>query len=196
MSQSEYVGSAPAPAGERDEPLKVAMRQARIEAADRTAVVVDLHDAELARLEILNEALTPLFASLPPGIEMFERGVTRGEPARLWVDMIAHVVMGRDKRTYRFVQDTRYGRRVLSESTEANETVRAVTQYVARRMIERERALAGDTTPLTREVEAGRGARRKRRRRGVGLFVLGVLFGSVAAIGGLIAAVLFFYPAG
>ena len=37
--------------------LRDALRQARIDAADRTGVVVDLRDAEVARLEILNEAL-------------------------------------------------------------------------------------------------------------------------------------------
>ena len=38
-------------------PLKAAMHAARIEAAERTSVVVDLRDAEVARLELLNEAL-------------------------------------------------------------------------------------------------------------------------------------------
>ena len=42
--------------------LKDAVREARIEATERTAVVVDLRDAELARLELLNEALEPVFA--------------------------------------------------------------------------------------------------------------------------------------
>src|SRR5262249_47505632 len=60
---------------------------------------------------------------------------------RLWIDVVAHVVMGRDKRMYRFVQDTRFGRIVLAESHDAAVIVDAVAQYVARRMIERERAL-------------------------------------------------------
>ena len=34
-------------------PLKAAMHAARIEAAERTSVVVDLRDAEVARLELL-----------------------------------------------------------------------------------------------------------------------------------------------
>src|ERR1700732_3329168 len=87
--------------------LKEAVRQARIDMAERTGVVVDLHDAEVARLEILNETLDPLFADIPPEVERFERGIPRGAPPRLWVDMIAHVVIGRDKRIYRFLQDTR-----------------------------------------------------------------------------------------
>ena len=103
--------------------LKEAVRQARIDMAERTGVVVDLHDAEVARLEILNEALDPLFADIPDEVELFERGITRGDPPRLWIDMIAHVVMGRDKRLYRFVQDTRYGRRVLGETADASSFV-------------------------------------------------------------------------
>ena len=46
--------------------LKEAIRDARIETAERTGVVVDLRDAELARLELLNEALDPLFEEIPP----------------------------------------------------------------------------------------------------------------------------------
>ncbi len=194
MSESESVGAATA-REPRESPLKIAVREARIEAAERTAVIVDLHDAELARLEILNDALAGVFADVPAGVEIFERGITRGDPPRLWIDMVAHVVMGRDKRIYRLVQDTRYGRRVLAESAVVEDLVRAVTQYVARRLIERERALSGDTTPLTQEARVFAGARRRRRWRGFGLFLLGVLVGGLAALGALIAAVLVFYPA-
>jgi hypothetical protein len=121
--------------------LRDALRQARIEAADRTGVVVELRDAEVARLEILNEALDPLFAEIPPGIEMFDRGISQGDTPRLWIDMVAHVAMGRDKRMYRFVQDTRHGRVVLAEAHDVPAIVKAVTDYIARRMIEREHAL-------------------------------------------------------
>ena len=96
--------------------LRDALRQARIEAADRTGVVVELRDAEVARLEILNEALDPLFAQVPEQIDLFDRGISQGETPRLWIDVVAHVVMGRDKRIYRFVQDTRFGRIVIAES--------------------------------------------------------------------------------
>lgn len=125
-------------------PLKEAVREARIEVAERSGVVVDLRDAEMARLELLNEALDPLFADIPAGVELFDRGVSRGDVPRLWIDVIAHVEMGRDKRQYRFVQDTRYGRAVLGESHEIPEMVQAVTRYVARRLVERERALTDD----------------------------------------------------
>jgi len=107
--------------------LKEAIHQARAEAAERTNVIIDLRDAELARLELLNEALNPLFAEVPPEVDLFDRGISRGETPRLWIDVLAHVAMGRDKRLYRFLHDSRMGRRVLAESYEIPDVVQAVT---------------------------------------------------------------------
>ena len=140
------------------------MHQARVEAAERTSVVVDLRDAELARLELLNEALNPLFAEVPPEVDLFDRGVSRGETPRLWIDAVAHVAMGRDKRIYRFLHDSRMGRRVLTESHDIPDIVQAVTTYVARRLVERQRALEGDPALLSR-VRPGEAHRYYRRRR-------------------------------
>jgi hypothetical protein len=156
--------------------LRDALRQARIEAADRTGVVVDLRDAEVARLEILNEALDPLFAQIPEQIDLFDRGVSQGETPRLWIDVVAHVVMGRDKRIYRFVQDTRFGRIMIAESHEVAAIVDAVTDYVARRMIEREHALVA--TPMAEPVEI-----EKPRRSGFWTFALGFIVGAAALFG-------------
>src|ERR1700756_1060810 len=80
--------------------LRDALRQARIDAADRTGVVVDLRDAEVARLEILNDALDPLFKQVPEQVDLFDRGISQGETPRLWIDVVAHIMMGRDKRIY------------------------------------------------------------------------------------------------
>ena len=153
--------------------LRDALRKARIEAADRTGVVVDLRDAGVARLEILSEALDPLFGQIPDTVDLFDRGISQGETPRLWIDVVAHVLMGRDKRIYRFVQDTRFGRIVLAESHDVPVIVTAVTDYVARRMIEREHAMVA--TPIV-EPEAPK----KPRRRGFGMFVLGFLLGAAA----------------
>jgi hypothetical protein len=156
--------------------LRDALRRARIEAADRTGVVVELRDAELARLEILNEALDPLFAEVPAQIDLFDRGVSQGETPRLWIDVVAHIVMGRDKRIYRFVQDTRFGRIVLAESHDVPVIVDAVTGYIARRMIEREHAMVA--MPVSEPA-----VEQKPRRRGLGMFVLGFVLGAVALFG-------------
>src|SRR6059058_164919 len=154
--------------------LRDALRQARIEAADRTGVVVELRDAEVARLEILNEALDSLFAEVPGQVDLFDRGVSQGETPRLWIDVVAHVLMGRDKRIYRLVQDTLFGRIVLAESHDVPVIVDAVTDYVARRMIEREHAMVA--TPMAEEPKA----EAKPRRRGWGMFVLGFILGAAA----------------
>ena len=170
-------------------PLQRAVHQARIEAAERTSVVVDLRDAESARLELLNEALDPLFAAVPADVELFDRGLNRGDTPRLWIDPVAHIVMGRDKRTYRFLYDTRIGRRVLAKSHEIADIVKAVTDYVARRLIERERALAEDSEFAAR-IDRGEARRqtRRRRRRGLIAFVLGFVACLLALV--LAAAIL------
>src|ERR1700674_4061363 len=98
--------------------LKDALRKARVDQAERTGVVVDLHDAEVARLELLNEALDSLFDEIPSAVDLFDRGISRGETPRLWIDAVAHVAMGRDKRGYRFLHDSNIGRHVLAESHE------------------------------------------------------------------------------
>lgn len=157
--------------------LRDALRQARIEAADRNGVLVELRDAEVARLEILNDALDPLFAEIPAGVDMFDRGISAGDTPRLWVDMVAHVLMGRDKRMYRFVQDTRYGRVVIAESHDVPAVVKAITDYIARRMIEREYALV--TTPAPAAVATPV----RKPRSGVWPFLFGVVLGAAALFG-------------
>lgn len=186
-----------------------ALRAARIDEAERTGVVVDLRDAEAARLQILNDALDPLFAQIPDTIDLFERGISQGDIPRLWLDMTAHVMMGRDKRAYRLVQDTRFGRKQLAESHDIATMVDHITTYVARRMIEREKAIAGQEISaeqagvremVPNAVQAGgaqgkdfssgasQGAkaqgealtRAPRRGSGIGTFILGVIVGAAA----------------
>ena len=170
------------PEESRPQRLKDALRKARVESAERSGIVVDLHDAEVARLELLNEAIEPLFREIPAEVDLFDLGISRGETPKLWIDAIAHVAMGRDKRVYRFVQDTRYGRKVLAESVHISEIVQAATKYLAQRLVERERALADIGTPLVGDLRReARYERRKRRRRAIAIFLLG-LFAGVAVL--------------
>jgi len=170
-------GAAPADAQSPSQ-LKQAIHQARVEAAERTNVIVDLRDAELARLELLNEALNPLFAEVPPEVDLFDRGISRGETPQLWIDALAHVAMGRDKRLYRFLHDSRMGRRVLAESHEIPDVLGAVTTYVARRLVERQRALEADPDLLARVSEKmARHYRWRRRRRTLAILALGFVAG-------------------
>ena len=161
--------------------LTAAVRDARIEAAERSGVVVDLRDADVARLELLNEALDPPFAEIPKNVDLFDRGISKGDTPRLWIDVIAHIEMGRDKRQYRFVQDTRYGRAVLAESYEIAEMKSAVTRYVARRLVERVRALSDDAPfgegSMMKLVEY---EQRRSRVRAFRTFIYGVIVGVAA----------------
>ena len=75
---------------ETAQPLTEAVREARIEAAERSGVVVDLRDADVARLELLNEALDPLFKDIPDDVELFDRGLSKGDVPKLWIDVVAH----------------------------------------------------------------------------------------------------------
>jgi hypothetical protein len=171
--------------------LKEALRKARVDQAERSGIVVDLHDAEVARLELLREALEPLFKEVPTDVDLFDLGISRGEAPKLWIDAIAHVAMGRDKRVYRFVQDTRYGRKVLAETAHIPEIEQTVTKYLAQRLIERERALAGSGTLLGGDRRAEDVSElRRRRRRAIRIFLLGLC----AGVALLVAAALLLGP--
>lgn len=126
--------------------LKTAVRKARIEQAERSDVVTELRRAELARLEMLYDAFKPILAQAPANVDLFDAGVVGGERPRLFIDMIAFVEMAHDRRTYLFVQETRNGRVTLAESDRLDPMVEAMTDYIARRLVEREAALAADLT--------------------------------------------------
>ena len=150
------------------------------------SVVVDLRDAEVARLEpLLNEALDPLFVpkfrlrstcSIAASVAATRRGCgSMPSPMSLW---------GATSACIGACHDTRIGRRVLAESHAIQDIVKAVTGYVARRpAVERERALDEDPEFITRvaKPEAARTLRRRRRGRW-GTFVLGVVLGAIALL--------------
>jgi hypothetical protein len=128
------------------EKLKLAVRRARLDDAERTKVVAELRGAEIARLEMLRDEILPVVAAVPKDVDLFDVGLVATERPRLFIDMIGIVEMGHDRRTYRFIQDTRHGRVVIAESERMEPIVNAVTDYIARRLIEREKALASDAT--------------------------------------------------
>ncbi len=137
--------------------LLAAIRAARLDGAERAQATGDLRDAELARLDLLREMLDPVLAEIPPEIDLFDTGVAPGPRPRLFIDMIAFVEMGHDRRTYRLFQDRRDGRVLLAEADGVGAMVAAVTDYIARRLVERERLLASldrGATPLAGAVAA------------------------------------------
>ncbi|SHF13797.1 hypothetical protein SAMN02745157_1733 [Kaistia soli DSM 19436] len=124
--------------------LTDAIRKVRVAESERTDVVVELREAERARLDMLADELRTVFAEVPEGDEQFVFQISGGSQPRFWIDMTSMVLMGRDRRTYRFVKDTRLGRTVILETADLDDMADCITQYVAERIIERERALEAD----------------------------------------------------
>jgi hypothetical protein len=130
--------------------LAAAVRRARVENAERAQAIAELREIEMGRLALLETELKPIVLQAPPGADLFDLTLSPDEHPRLFLDMVAFVEMGRDRRTYRFFQDTMHGRVLIAESQQIERIIAAATNYVARRLVERERALAaecGDDAP-------------------------------------------------
>jgi hypothetical protein len=125
--------------------LAASIRQARVENAERADAIAEARDLEIVRLKALESALEPVIDQAPQGVDLFDMALTQSEHPRLFLDMIAYVDLAHDRRTYRFFQDTRHGRVLMAESQSVDTLVAAVADYVARRLVERERVLAGDS---------------------------------------------------
>lgn len=194
---SEQLGSGTgAPKVRR---LTDAVRRVRTAETERLDAVADLHDAERARLGMLADELAGVFGEVPTDDVFFICRVDTGTPPRLWVDPTTHVVIGRDRRTYRLLKDTRLGRTVLHETADLQAMADQVTDYMAERTVERERALESDfllrkmaaasTGPAPRGQAPADGRDTEPARRGSS-FVWGLiafLFGLSAGVFGLFA---------
>jgi hypothetical protein len=168
----------------RDRRLADAIREVKNAFADRDEVVVDIREAQRTRLELLAEDLQPVFADIPDDDDRFDLAISMGMQPRLWIDSVAHVTMGRDRRTYRFLRATRSGHVVLAESPDMSIVARQVTRYVADRVIERRRMMEGDvSSPAMSVTEETAISGRKNFwgdvfLRALGIVMLGGLAGS------------------
>ena len=168
--------------------LAATLREVKNAIADRDDVVVDIREAQFTRLELLADELKPVFAEVPHDDDWFDLVISSGAQPRLWIDAVAHVTMARDRRTYRFLRDTRLGRVVLAESADMKPVTDQVTRYIAERMIERRRAMEGDTLALERapapqaapEEPAGARASASAFLRGLLVVLIGGLVGFAA----------------
>ncbi|GGD28058.1 hypothetical protein [Aureimonas glaciei] len=135
--------------------LADAIRAAKIAAAHRSDVVVDIREADRARLEILAEEMQSVADEVPPGDDRFDFTISGGPQPRFWIDGTAHVSMARDRRTYRFARETRLGRVMLGESADVAVIADRVTDYVAERIVERDKAFADSDGLGVRVMERG-----------------------------------------
>ena len=168
--------------------LAEAMDRMKGAQASRDDVVVDMKRSQRARLELLAKNLQPVFDQVPDDNDQFEFALTNGEPPRLWIDMTTHVRMGRDRRQYELVKATRMGRVILATSDELDRAAKAVTDYVAERLLERERMIEGEWIAMRGYDFDGGGVvetaepvvAARSRWRSLAWFVVGLLAGAGA----------------
>ena len=147
MSNTKGTDTPPATDETKDHKvrsLKSAIDAVRNRQADQNDVVVDLGEAEKARLELLAEELLPLFEDIDDADDRFDLVVSRGDRPRMWVDMTTFVTMGHDKLSYRLLKDTRMGRILLAETDKMDKMADFVSEYVAEKVLEREKMIEGE----------------------------------------------------
>ena len=163
---------------------------------EQNSVIVELGDTERARLELLVEALEDVEKELPDDMEMMTFQLVPGRKPRFWVDITSFVEMARDKRTYRFLKDTRLGRVVLAEGQDVEDVADSVTHYLAERIIEREKAMESDhlirkmgetavdnsAVEKLKDVKAQKDQANASSGAGVWWFLLGILTGAIGLV--------------
>jgi hypothetical protein len=94
-----------------------------------------------ARLDALRKKLQPLYAAIPQDVEGVDLGVVREDKPRLFLDMISFIDVSEDSKNLRLVNGGRNGPQVLHETADETALVARITDYIAERLIVRERLL-------------------------------------------------------
>jgi hypothetical protein len=128
--------------------LAAALRSARLDEALKTDVVMAGREADYLRLSLLQDHLQPIFDDIPPHVDMFDIGLIAGERPRLWIDMVSFVEMNPENKNYRFYKDSFDGRKLLFENNNPVDMMKIVTQYIARRLVSREKLIETDSPSL------------------------------------------------
>lgn len=167
--------------------LREAIRQARLEEAERIDRAADQRDSEIARLEILKAELEEVFSQLPHGDDRFVLALVPSRPARLWIDLFTYAVIDDRSGDYLFVRNSDHGRRTLYSTDNVAEMTDEITRHVAREVVRRERREAALLEPIVRggSIEA----EDEPRHSMVGLVIAAFAVGLIAGAAGLIAAV-------
>lgn len=124
--------------------LAQSMDKVKRNQAERDDVVVEMKHAKLARLELLVEDLRSVIEEVPENHDQFEFALASGETPRFWIDMTSHVRVGADRQVYEFVKDTHRGRVILARETDRELVRNRIVDYIAERILERERMIEGD----------------------------------------------------
>ena len=133
----ESVKAIAQPAASRS--LRQAIRQARLEEAERLDLSADHRDGEIARLELLKAELEAVFAELPAHDDRFNLALVPSRPARLWIDLFTYAAIDDASGAYLFVRNSENGRRTLLSSTSVADIADRITRYMAEEIVRRER---------------------------------------------------------
>lgn len=162
--------------------------------AERQDAFEGLREQERVLLSALEEELQAFADDVPKDDDWIVLKMSNGERPRYWVDPTSHVVIDRDLRTYRFLRDTRLGRIVVRESDSEEIIAHAIADYIAERMVERERAVDGewlatvqanyDEDSRRRDVERQQQAIvPEKRKSNVGVYIAGLATGMIVIFG-------------
>jgi len=174
--------------------LRDAMTKVRTAETDRSDGAEELLEAERARLEMLAEELSDIFDEAAKD-DYFIFQLAPSRPPRLWIDITSHVALGRDRRTFRFLKDTRLGRAVIKETNDQGIMADTVTDYIAERIVERQRML--ETEWVSEKLQSEKAPQRqkdKKKSRGIGRALFIFLLGLAAGAAGLVGYAWFYNP--
>ncbi len=162
-----------------------AIREARLEEAQRLDVTADNRDGEMARLELLRAELETIFAEIPREDDRFNLSLVPSRPARLWIDLFTYVAIDEGAGAYLFVRNSENGRRTLFSTSNVADMADRIMTYVAHEIVRRERMEAALMDHGVRQEIITPEDKGAPSRMALMAFVIGVLTGAA----GLFAAV-------
>jgi hypothetical protein len=124
-----------------DASFEESLRRARLAQAARLDALTGIRDAELLRLQVLRDDLAAVVARSSPLQGLTDLALIADDPPTLWIDLVTHVVMAPDRRTYCLVEDRAGGSESLFSSRDRAEMAKLIAERLAHRMVERERML-------------------------------------------------------
>ena len=118
-----------------------ALSKARETSHAHHAAVLQEYDSKSLRLEVLRLELAEVLSN-DKTARFVDLKISGLETPRLWIDLISYVVMEPDSRTFSFMVDRQDSSELLFETSKREDMHKFVVDYVAHRIIERERAAA------------------------------------------------------
>ncbi len=121
--------------------LEKALRRARAQDAEYRDSRAKVNDLRFLRLEALRDQLLKVADHEELSNAFITLRAIPGDPPRLIIDDLSHIVMEPDPRTYTFIHDGPESRKVLIESEHKVEVEAKVTEYIAHKILETQRRL-------------------------------------------------------